>query len=99
MLQNGKGHIVELIYQFDSRIDVQQIVVRNLLSMNLIEHIVQITIEISSLMRILTISEHLRVVCGITESRAFAGIKIIKNSRIVMRRYRKCFLSHPTTFF
>ena len=61
--------------------------------MNLIEHGVQISVEITFLMWVFTVTELLLVVYRTTESRTFAGIEIIKDSRIVVRRNGKRFFA------
>ena len=45
MLQNGKSNFIEFINQVNCRIDIQQVVVRDFLTMDLVEHCIKITIE------------------------------------------------------
>ena len=83
MLQDGECQFVEFIDQIYSRVDVEQVVVRNLLSMQLVEHIVELAIELGSLMRVFTVAQMHRIVYGNTEIRALAIIEIIEDCGIV----------------
>ena len=98
MLQNGKCHLIKFINQIYGRIDIQQIVIGNFFSMNLVEHRIQISIEITFLMRIFTITKLFLFFHRATESRTFTTIKIVKDSRIIMRRNSKRFFCEPTAF-
>ena len=66
--------------------------------MNLVEHRIQISIEITFLMRIFTITKLFLFFHRATESRTFTTIKIVKDSRIIMRRNSKRFFCEPTAF-
>ena len=83
MLQDGECQFVEFIDQIYSRVDVEQVVVRNLLTMQLVEHIVELAIELGSLMRVFTVAQMHRIVYGSTEMRALAIIEIIEDCGIV----------------
>ena len=84
MLQNSKCDIVKLIDQIDCGIDVKQVVIRDLFSMNLIEHLIQVSIEISLLMWIFAITQRLLAIGRATESRTLFSIKIVEDSRIIV---------------
>ena len=79
MLQYCKCYLVEFINQVNSSIYVKEIIVRYLFTMNLIEHLVQITVEETFLMRILTIAKLLLIFKRATESRAFITIKMVED--------------------
>ena len=51
--------------------------------MDLVEHIVELAIVFSSLVRIFTITQVHRLVYGSTEMRTLASIEIIENSRVI----------------
>ena len=99
MLQDSEGRIRKFINQINGGIDIEQVVIRDFLTVNLVEHGIDISIEITFLMRVFTIAQSLLVIGGLTESRPFFTIEIVEDSRIVMRRYGKGFLSKPTAFF
>jgi len=80
MFQDSESQIFVFVDQIDGSIDVQQVVIRDFLTVNLIEHGVQISVEITFLMRVFTVTELLLVVYRTTESRTFAGIEIIEDS-------------------
>ena len=83
MFQNGERQFVKLINQVNGSIDVEQVVVRDFLTVNLFEHIVELAIELSSLVRVFTVTQvHRSVYCG-TEVRAFAAVKVVKDRRVV----------------
>jgi len=84
MFQDSKSNIFKFINQFNSCIDIQQIVIRDFLSVNLVEHSVQVSIEISLLMWVFTITEHLLIIGRLTESRTFFCIKVIEDGRIIV---------------
>ena len=67
--------------------------------MDLVKHRVQITIEITFLMRVFSITKLLLIFHCTTESRAFPTVKVIKDSRIIMRWNSKCFFGKPTALF
>ncbi len=65
--------------------------------MDLIEHIVELTIELSGLMRILAITQMHRAIYRSTEMGTFAAIKIIENSGVVTRGNGERFFGEPFT--
>ena len=99
MLQYGESSICEFINQVNGSVDIEQVVIRDFLTVYLVEHSIYVTIEITFLMRVLTIPQSLLVVGGLTESRPFFAIEIVEDSRIVMRRYGKRLFGKPTAFF
>ena len=56
MLQDSESRILEFVNQVNGSIDVEQVVIRDFLTVNLVEHSIQIAIEITFLMRILAIA-------------------------------------------
>ena len=84
MLQNGKSGICEFINQINGSVDVEQVVVRDFLAMNLVEHGVDITVEITLLVRVLTVAQHLLVIGGLAESGTFLTVKVIEDGRIIV---------------
>ena len=83
MFQNGERQFVKLINQVNGSIDVEQIVVRDFLTVNLFEHIVELTIELSSLVRVFTVAQVHRSVYRSAKVRAFAAIEVVKDRRVV----------------
>ena len=57
MLQDRECQFIKLINQTYCGINVQQVVVRDLLSVDLLEHLVELTIELTCLVRILAIAQ------------------------------------------
>ena len=66
--------------------DIEQVVIRDFLTVYLVEHSIYVTIEITFLMRVLTIPQSLLVVGGLTESRPFFAIEIVEDSRLLLRK-------------
>ena len=83
MFQDSECQFVELVDQANGSIDIQQVVVGDLFTMDLVEHIVELAIVFSSLVRIFTITQVHRLVYGSTEMRTLASIEIIENSRVI----------------
>ena len=65
--------------------------------MDLIEHIVKLTIELSGLMRILAITQMHRAIYRCTEMGTFAAIKIIEDSGVVTRGNGERLFGEPST--
>ena len=65
--------------------------------MDLIEHIVKLTIELSGLMRILAITQMHRTIYRCTEMGTFAAIKIIEDSGVVTRGNGERLFGEPST--
>ena len=99
MFQDSESKILELVDQVNSSVDIKKIVIRNFFSVNLIEHCLQVSVEITFLMWIFTVTKLFLAVHRTTEGRTFAGIEIIEDSRIIVRRNGKRFFCHPTAFF
>ena len=99
MFQDSESEVIEFVDQVNGCVNVEKIVIRDFFSVNLVEHCFQISVEITFLMWVLTVTKLLLAINRATESRTFAGIEIVENSRIVVRRNGKCFFSHPATFF
>ena len=83
MFQNSERQFVELVNQVYSRVDVEQIVVRDFLTMQLVEHIIELAIELSSLVRVFTIAQVHRIIYGSTKMRTLAIVEVIEDCRIV----------------
>ena len=99
MFQDCESEVIEFIDQVNGCVDVEKIVIRDFFPVNLVEHCFQISVEITFLMWVFTVTKLLLAINRATEGRTFAGIEIVENSRIVVRRNGKCFFSHPTAFF
>ena len=56
MFQDSESSILKFINQVNGSIDVEQVVIRDFLTVNLVEHSIQIAIEIAFLVRILAIA-------------------------------------------
>ncbi len=87
----AKSKILELVDQVNGSVDIKKIVIRNFFSVNLIEHCLQVSVEITFLMWIFTVTKLFLAVHRTTEGRTFAGIEIIEDSRIIVRRNGKRF--------
>ena len=83
MFQDSECQFIELVDQANGSIDIQQVVVGDLFTMDLVEHIVELAIIFSSLVRIFTITQVHRLVYGSTEMRTLASVEIIENSRVI----------------
>ena len=99
MFQNSESEVVKFINQINGSVDIEKIIIRDFLSVNLVEHRFQISVEIALLMRVLTITKLFLAIYRATESRTFACIKIIEDRWIIVGRNGKRFFCHPTTFF
>src|SRR5690606_30753067 len=55
----GGGFILKLVHQVHGSIHVQQVVVRELFSVKLVEHLAEVSEEITLLMRVLAITQFL----------------------------------------
>ena len=99
VFEDGEGGIVKLGNQRHGGVDVEQVVVRNLLAVELLEHFVEVAIEYTLLVGILAIAQHLGVVAGIAEGRAFATVEVVEDGAVVSRRYGKCLFGKPATVF
>jgi len=83
MFQNSERQFIELVNQVYSRVDVEQIVVRDFLTMQLVEHIIELAIELSSLVRVFTIAQVHRIIYGSTKMRTLVIVEVIEDCRIV----------------
>ena len=85
MLQDGERRVVsEFVDEVNGRIDVQQVVVGDFLAVDLVEHLVQIAVEISFLMGVLAITQGLLVVGRVAESASFATVEVVEDGRVVV---------------
>ena len=80
MFQDSESQLIELVDQVHSRINIKQVVIGDLLTMNLLEHIIEFAIELSRLMRILTITQVHRLINRRTEMRTRTIVEIVENS-------------------
>jgi len=78
VFQNSKCRFVEIVDERNGCVDVQQVVVRNFLALQLFEHFVEVTVEIPSLVRVFTVTQALGIVHGTAELRAFAAVEPIE---------------------
>ena len=99
MFQDSKCQFVELVDQIDGRVDIKQVVVRDFLTVQLVEHIVEFAIEFSCLVRVFTVTQVHRLVYRSPEMRTLTAIEIIEDCRIIARRNGKCFFGKPFTVF
>ena len=63
----------------------------------MLEKIIEISEENTLLVRILTVTKHLRIVRRIAESRRRIAIEVVENSRIIVGRHGERLLGEPTT--
>ena len=99
VFQNGESGPVKFRNQRNGGIDVEQVVVRNLLAVELLEHLVEVAIEYTLLVGILAVAQHLGVVAGIAEGRAFATVEVVEDGAVVARRHSECLFGKPAAVF
>ena len=83
MFQDSKCQFVELVDQIDGRVDIEQVVVRDFLTVQLVKHIIEFAIELGNLVRVFTVAQVHRIIHGSTEMRALAVVEIIEDCRII----------------
>ena len=79
MLQYGKRSLLKFIDQVNGCIDIEQVVVRDFLSVNLVEHSFQISVEVTLLMRVLAVAQSLLIIGRATECRTFFAIEVVED--------------------
>src|SRR5690606_35655559 len=79
----GGGFILKLVHQVHGSIHVQQVVVRELLSVKLVEHLAEVSEEITLLMRVLAITQFLAAGIALFES-DLAFIEEVEDGSVVM---------------
>lgn len=85
MLQDGERRVVaEFVDEVYGSVDVQQVVVGDFLAVDLVEHFVQIAVEISLLMGVLAITQGLLVVGRVAEGTSFATVEVVEDGRVVV---------------
>lgn len=85
MLQDGKRRVIaEFVDEVYGSVDVQQVVIRDFLAVDLVEHFVQIAVEISLLMGVFAITQGLLVVGRVAEGTSFAAVEVVEDGRVVV---------------
>ena len=79
MLQYGKRYIFEFVYQVNGSVDIEQVVVGDFFSMNLVEHSFQVSIEVTLLVRVFSVTQSLLIVGGAAECRTFFAVEVIED--------------------
>lgn len=79
MLQYGKRSLLKFIDQVNGCIDIEQVVVRDFLSVNLVEHSFQISVEVTLLMRVLAVAQSLLIIGRATECGTFFAIEVVED--------------------
>ena len=95
VLQDGEGGFLEFVDQVDGRIDVQQVVVGDFLAVDLVEHLIQVAVEVALLVRILAVAQGRLVVGRATEGRSVLAVEVVEDGRVVVGRYAEGFLGKP----
>ena len=99
VFQYGKSQLWKLRDKRYGCIDVEQVVIRNLFSVKLFEHFIEISEKESFLMRIFSVTQRLWIIASSPESRIITTVEIIENSGIISRRNGKCLFGKPITIF
>ena len=99
MLQDSESCISKFVNQINGSVNVKQVIIRNLLTVDLVEHSIDVAVEITFLMWVFTVTQCLLIVGRLTESRSLLTVEVIENSRIVMRRNGESFFGKPTALF
>ena len=85
VLQDGKRRVIaEFVDEVYGSVDVQQVVIRDFLAVDLVEHFVQIAVEISLLMGVFAITQGLLVVGRVAEGTSFAAVEVVEDGRVVV---------------
>ena len=99
VLQDGEGCFLEFVDEVDSRVDVQQVVVRDFLAVNLVEHLVQLSVEVALLVRVFAVAQGGGMVGRAAEGRALPAVEVVEDGRVVVRRHAEGFFGKPAPFF
>ena len=86
VLEDGEGRLVELTDEVETCVEVEQVVVRQLFAVQLLEHRVEVAIEGAFLMRVLTITQGRAFFFGDTQRlRCVVFREPVHDSTVVMR--------------
>ena len=99
VLQHGEGGFREFVNQVYGSIDVEQVVVGDFLAVDLVEHGIEVAVEVTLLVRVLAVAQGLLVVCRLAESSALLTVEVIEDSRVVVGRDGKRLFGKPAALF
>lgn len=97
VLEDGKRRVGELGDEAAGGVDVEQVIVRNLLAVELVEESAEVAEELALLVRVLAVAHRLCVVDGDAQGRRLLllAVEIVEDAAVIFARHGKRLLGKP----